>query len=175
MKFNLKIKPLTDLFFKLDKKIRYVVVIIAAALIFFMLPDFSKPSSASKTTLTAVKSDSEKRLGERLSTIVGVTRAQVFITYADDGEIEYVTEDKANTKTDSEDNGKTSSQAQNEKKPVLGGDKNIIVKNRKTPDIKGVCVFYSGEDTGIVRERLYSAVKGSLGVEPHKIEVVLVK
>jgi stage III sporulation protein AG len=49
------------------------------------------------------------------------------------------------------------------------------VKNRKTPEIKGVCVFYSGEDTPTARERLYSAVKGSLGVELHKIEVVLVK
>jgi stage III sporulation protein AG len=171
----MKIKPLADLFFKSDKKIRYAAVIIAAALIFFMLPDFGKPARQQKTAAPAVRADYEKKLGERLSAIVGVNRAQVFITYADDGEIEYVTEDKANTKTDGGDGGKTSSQEQNEKKPVLGGDKNIIVKNRKTPEIKGVCVFYSGEDTAAARARLYSAVKGSLGVEPHKIEVVLVK
>ena len=66
----------------------------------------------------------------------------------------------------------TSTETQTERKPVYDGEKNVIPKTQYMPEIKGVCVFYSGKDDSITEDKLYRAVKGSLGVGIHKAEVI---
>ena len=174
----MKWRSIISKFTQLDMKIKIISIIFVVAILFFTLPEYNKPNTKSdnlSNDIQTLKNTTEKNLSEKLSKIVGVTKAEVIITYEDDGVIEYVTEDKKTEKADSEEGKKTSVQTQVEKKPVISGDKNIIIKSRKAPAIKGVCVFYSGGSDGLTVERLYSAVKGSLGVELHKIEVVLVK
>ena len=55
------------------------------------------------------------------------------------------------------------------------GNKNIVAKTQYMPEIKGVCIFYSGIYSKKTEDKLYRAVKGALGVELHKIEVIHTK
>ena len=159
---------------KLDNKIKIVGFLFLVAIILVLMPSqVKKAPKKNGTEVEALKTDTEKALSEKLSKISGIEKADVMITYENDGVFLYQTDDKINTKEDN-DEKKSSSQAQTERKTVFDGGKNTIIKSRKMPEIKGVCIFYSGKKDILTEKSLYNAVKGSLGVELHKIEVIYI-
>lgn len=162
-------------FNKLDNKIKIVIIIFIVGIILMLIPQNGKIQKNSQTNAQINVEKVEKKLAENLSKLVGVKKAVVQITYENDGEIEVVTEDKLNSKTDTEAGKKASSSTQIDKKPVFNSEKNIIIKERKLPTIKGVCVYFVGENTEEVQKKLYEATKNSLGVELHKITIVEMK
>ena len=170
-------KLLIEKFKTLDKKLKIVGLIFVTAVVFVLIPTSEGKRSHLKNevNIESMKKETEKSLSVKLSKIVGVNKAEIVITYENDGIYEYQTDDKANLKTDSEEGKKTSHQTQIEKKTVFDGGKNTIIKSRKMPGIKGVCIFYSGENNDQTRKNLYNAAKGSLGAELHKIEVIHIK
>lgn len=117
-----------------------------------------------------IRQKEENRLGKMLSSVKGVEEATVFISYKDSGNIDVVNEEKEISKKDSNDK-----EIQTERKPVYNSDKNTVIKKITLPVINGVCVFYKGDDSKNTRENLSKAVKGALGVELYKIEVVVLK
>lgn len=159
-------------FNKIDNKIKIIIVVFIVGILFVLIPTNSKMK---KSDMIDVKMDTakiEKKLSDNLSKLVGVKKAVVQITYENDGEIEVVTEERINNKTDADGNTKTSSSTQIDKKPVFNAEKNIIIKERKLPTIKGVCVYFVGENSEEVKQKLYDATKNSLGVELYKITIV---
>jgi len=170
-------KLLIEGFKALDKKLKIVGIIFVVAVVFVLIPTSGTKKSQIRDdiNLEAIKRETEKNLSVKLSKIIGVEKAEIVITYENDGVYEYQTDDKSSLKTENEDGKKTSHQTQLEKKTVFDGGKNTIIKTRKMPEIKGVCIFYSGENSDLIHKSLYSATKGSLGVELHKIEVINIK
>lgn len=162
-------------FSKLDIKIKIVIIIFIVGIIFILIPQNGKGAKNNQSETRINVEQVEKKLGENLSKLVGVKKAIVQITYENDGEIEVVTEDKLNSKTDIENGKKSSASTQIDKKPVYNSEKNIIIKERKLPTIKGVCVYFVGDNTEEVQKKLYDATKNSLGVELHKITIVEMK
>jgi len=162
---------------KLDKKIKFVGIIFIAAIFFVLIPTSAPKKNTEKNEISIedLKNKTEKELGIKLSKITGVDHAEILVTYLNDGVYEYQTDDKSSIKNDNDDEKKTSLQTQIEKKTVFDGGKNIIIKSRKMPEIKGVCVFYSGNQDEKTTERLYNATKSSLGIELYKIEVIHIK
>ena len=170
-------KLLIEGFKALDKKLKIVGIIFVAAVVFVLIPTpgAKKPQPGDNINAEVIKKETEKNLSGKLSKIVGVEKAEIVITYENDGVYEYQTDDKSSLKTENDNDKKTSHQTQTEKKTVFDGGKNTIIKSRKMPEIKGVCIFYSGENSDRIHKSLYNAAKGSLGVELHKIEVINIK
>ena len=169
-------KLLIEKFKAVDNKIKAAGIIFLVAIIFILVPT-GKNTVSEKTNMNfeVIKKETEKELSIKLSKIVGVERAEIVITYLNDGILEYQTDDKIDMKNDKENEKKTSHQTQIEKKTVFDGGKNTIIKSRKMPEIKGVCIFYSGDENEKTIKNLYSAARGSLGLELHKIEVINIK
>jgi stage III sporulation protein AG len=159
-------------FNKIDNKIKIVIVVFIVGIIFILIPTNGKTPKASKLDPQMDPAKIEKKLGDNLSRLVGVKKAIVQITYENDGEIDVITEDRVNNKIDTEEGKKTSQSTQIDKKPVFNSEKNIIIKERKLPTIKGVCVYFVGENSIEVQNKLYEATKNSLGVELYKITIV---
>ena len=166
-----------DKFKALDRKIKIAGIIFIAATIFVLMPSSSPKNERVKNNsdIEILKKETEKELNIKLSKITGVDKAEIVITYLNDGFYEYQTDDKSSIRNDDDDGKKTSLQTQIEKKTVFDGGKNTIVKSRRMPEIKGVCIFYSGNEDEKTKLNLYNAAKGSLGIELYKIEVIHVK
>ena len=86
-----------------------------------------------------------------------------------------MTEEKTMLKKSKNSNETNNTETQIDKKPVFDGNKNIVAKTQYMPEIKGVCIFYSGNYSKKTEDKLYRAVKGALGVELHKVEVIHTK
>lgn len=158
-------------------KLPFVLILFFIGVLLLILPSGNKKKTVDKKSyeidISSYRHNEEKRLNEMLSMVKGVEEAKIFITYADNGVIEVLNEEKNVWKK--EGNGMVGSETQSEKKPVYNGDNDTIIKKRTAPTISGVCIFYRGDDNEKTRDRLFRAAKGALGTESHKIEIVLLK
>ena len=170
MKLSDKIKPLL----KNDKnKMVFIIAIFFLGAILLLFPSGEKKISQENDTffdIEKIRLNEEKRLEKMLSMMKGVEEANVYISYKDIGTIDVVNEEKDISKKATSDN-----EIQTERKPIYNSDKNTVIKKLSTPTISGVCVFYKGDDSKVVREQLSRAVKGALGVEIYKIDIALLK
>lgn len=159
---------------KNDKnKLILIAVVFVAGIFLLVFPDEPKEASVSTESffnIEKIRKQEELRLEKMLSQMKGVEEASVFISYKDSGSIDVVNEEKDISKKNSDDK-----ELQTERKPVYNSDKNTVIKKITSPCISGVCVFYKGDDNKNTRENLSKAVKGALGVEIYKIEVVVLK
>lgn len=178
----MKLTSMLNKIFKIksDSKINpSVLLLLGGVLIIALSGIFSfedKPKETKESSeIYEVREKEEKRLEKILCKVGGVKTASVLISYSNNGITEALTEEKSvlrNSKSLSEINN---TETQTEKKPVFDGDKNIVSKTQYMPEIKGVCVFYSGTEDKETEDKLYRAVKGALGVELHKVEVIHTK
>ena len=53
------------------------------------------------------------------------------------------------------------------------GDEKPVVVRQISPGIKGVTVIVQGTEETALKYKIYNAVKSALGVDAHKIEVIL--
>ncbi len=161
---------------KFPKRLIVVSVLFLIGTVFLLFPsgdEKKKSQSSYELDISEYRDVEEKRLNTMLSSVKGVEKAYVYITYSDNGYIEVLNEEKVVIKK--EGNSDRLNETQTEKNPVYNNDNNTVVKKRHTPTVSGVCIFYKGDDNEKTRDRLFRAAKGALGTESHKIEIVLLK
>lgn len=163
-----------------DKKIKPAVILLMCGVVIILFSGLftssgSKKEVKNKPDINEIRTSEEKRLGKMLCKVDGVKDAVVLISYKNSGITEAMTEERSVLKKSQNLKETNNSETQLEKKPVFDGDKNIVSKTEYMPEIKGVCVFYSGTYDKKTEDKLYRAVKGALGVELHKVEVIHTK
>lgn len=146
--------------------------IILIALSSFSVPAIPKKEKSEEISISDIRSLEEKRLEKVLEKVSGVKNVTVMISYKNSGILEALTEEKTILKNSKSINEINNAETQTERKPVYDGNKNIITKTQFMPEIKGVCIFYSGEKSEETENKLYRAVKGALGIELYKAEVI---
>lgn len=146
-------------------------VFLVAASLLFSSPNESQTEEKSRK-IEDFREQEEKRLKKIICEIDGVKNAEVLISYNNNGVAEAMTEEKTVTRTSDSFDKANNKETQTEKKPVFNGEKNIIEKTQYMPEIKGVCIFYSGISDKKTEDKLYRAAKSALGAELYKIEVI---
>ncbi len=153
-----------------NQRIKLIVMLFILAFILLMFPQTptKKASNSQPANMMNQPDLQAEELEALLSELTG-NKVRVMVAYADSGELEIVREETttADTKTATGETQHTTDQ-----KPVLDANKNIQIKNKHQPRIKGVCIFYFGPYERETEDLLYRAAKSSLGADLHTVEVV---
>lgn len=162
---------------KEDGKKNYAfMLLVAGALAILISTLFSsgdKPKTdEKKAQIGEIREAEEKRLEKILCNLDGIKSVKVLISYENSGTLEALTEERVVEKRSMGTDKTGGNEMQTEKKPVFDGSKSIVAKTENMPEIKGVCIFYTGAYDEKTEDKLYRAAKSSLGAELHKIEVV---
>ncbi|MBP3447572.1 MAG: hypothetical protein J6K51_00945 [Clostridia bacterium] len=157
-KLNLKVK----------NKSAFIVLLFLAGAILLLLPSPEKKQAFSDPQVNMInQTDQTKKELEKLLTKLVGCKVRVLITYADSGEIEVIQEENISTQTQ-----KDITQSQKETKPTLDSNKNILVKKRSQPNIKGVSVFCFSPYQASLADTLCRGAAQALGAPLHTVEVV---
>lgn len=151
-----------------SKKNLLVIGLLIAGIILLLLP--SGTSDKKEVNKESIKNDSgiyeEERLEKILTSVSGIKSVNVMICYSDRGVKEYY-------KNKSEDIDE--SNIRSESKIVttrLDGNEIPVLRREISPEIKGVSIVADCNKKGM-KETIYSLTSKALGIEIHKIEVVI--
>ena len=151
-----------------SKKNLLVLGLLIAGIILIILP--SGTSNKNRVNDENVKKDlgiyEEERLENILTSVEGIKNVNVMICYSDSGVKEYY-------KNKSEDIDE--SNVRSDTKIVttrLDGNEIPVLRREISPEIKGVSIVADCSKKGM-KETIYSLTSKALGVEIHKIEVVI--
>ena len=163
------LEPLkTKLNVSVKQKSKLIILLIAAGLALMLVPSPGKKQSFSQDQVNMInQTDQTKKELEKLLTKLVGCKVRVLVTYKDGGEIEVVQEENTSTQT-----SKESSQSQKETKPALDQNKNILIKKRNQPAIKGVSVFCFCPYQKSLEDALCRGTAQALGAPLHTVEVV---
>ncbi|MBR5239264.1 MAG: hypothetical protein IKW04_01645 [Clostridia bacterium] len=152
------------------KRIKLIVMLLLIGTILLLFPSSpsKKASNSPPTNMINQQNLPTREFEELLSKITG-HEVRVLIAYADTGEVEVVSEETVTAETKS---ATGALQQKKDQKPVLDANKNIQIKNKHQPRIKGVCVFCFAPYSRETEELLYRAARGSLGADLHTVEVI---
>lgn len=153
-----------------ENKTKLILILFLVGIFLLLLPSPNKKevSLGSDVNMINQAEETKKELEKTLSELSGV-KVKIIFTHADTGNLTVVTEDSITSETNEKD---ASSTLQKNTKPLTDSNKNIIVKNRLQPTVKGVCVFYFGPYDKETETLLYRAAKSALGAEIHTVEVI---
>ena len=150
-----------------------VVAFVGIALLLFGGSFSSSKSKPEEKKVPAVSGRIEsKEIEKMLLHIPGVSKAYVLISYEDDGKVEYAYDSKGDS-FKKEGGGQ---QETADHKMVItrqSGEEKPVVVRQISPGIKGVTVIVQGTEETALKYKVYNAVKSALGVDTHKIEVIL--
>jgi len=152
-----------------SQRTKLIVMLFIISLIFLLLPSSSKKELNVKETNTINQPVFPVSELESLLTEITGTQVRVLVAYADSGSVEVISEESVVAETEP---ATGNVQHKTDQKPVLDANKNVQIKNKLQPRIKGVCIFCFGEYRRETEELLYRAAKGSLGAELHTVEVI---
>ncbi len=166
------------------KKIKKEQFLIGALIGILLLVIAIPVPKAEKNELTeAVKEEVSEReysleveLKEILQRISGVGRAEVFITYEDDGRIivekdESVSEELIK-EADSSGGTRTTTSTRNEKATVYGNADAPYVIQELSPRIKGILVVAEGGGNIAVKKQIQETIEALFGLDSHKISIM---
>ncbi|MBO5408215.1 MAG: hypothetical protein J6A61_02265 [Clostridia bacterium] len=153
-----------------DKKIKLILILFLTGAIFLLLPPNEKKEESSHVQVNMINHQerTKKELEKLLTKLTGETVRIVF-TQKDSGDFSVITEESLLVESNPENGTST---LQKDTKPITDSNKNIMIKNRQQPAIKGVCIFYFGTYQKEVENLLYRAAKSALGAEIHTVEVI---
>lgn len=125
------------------------------------------------------KGETEKKLEEILSSIDGVGKVKVMITYSSGSTFVplYDENNKMSNTTESDDSGGTRTIIENdEQKSIVykensDGTKEPITKNIESPKMEGAIITATGASSNEIKEKIISAVEAATGLATHKIQV----
>ena len=125
------------------------------------------------------KDETEKKLEEILSSIDGVGKVKVMITYSSGSTFVplYDENNKMSNTTESDDSGGTRTIIENdEQKSIVykensDGTKEPITKNIESPKMEGAIITATGASSNEIKEKIISAVEAATGLATHKIQV----
>ena len=123
--------------------------------------------------------ETEKKLEDILSTIDGVGKVKVMITYSSSSTFIpiYDENNKISNTTESDDSGGTRTIVENdEQKSIVykgnsDGTKEPITKSIESPKMEGAIITATGANNSEVKEKIILAVEASTGLATHKIQV----
>lgn len=155
---------------KENKKIKTVLILLFAGILLITFSKSPEKKEEIKSTyeeeILISRKETEEQLKKLLLSIDGVKKVEVMISFSDMGIKEYY---KDETEDFNESKSKT------DKKIVFKkyeGNEIPVLKREIYPEIKGVtvvadCVLKNAD------ELIFKAVKGSLGTDSHKIEIII--
>lgn len=166
------------------KKIKKEQFLIGALIgILLLVIAIPVPKAEKNEQTEAVKEEVSEReysleveLKEILQRISGVGRAEVFITYEDDGKIivekdESVSEELIK-EADSSGGTRTTTSTRNEKTTVYGSAESPYVIQELTPTIKGILVVAEGGGNMAVKKQIQETIEALFGLDSHKISIM---
>ncbi len=165
------------------KKIKHIEIIIGVIAVVLMIVIYAgvsakdKTSSAAKTENTAVyekNSDWEKKLADILSTVEGVGKTEVMITYASTTEKITANTTTTSNNTSTSNNGNTNSSTSITQAPVIvtnSGKSEPYITKEIMPEIKGVIIVAEGADNPVTRLAIMRAVQTALQINASNIEI----
>lgn len=155
---------------------RILVAIGTAGLCIIMLSSVFTGSSDDKKVKDEGKKDSssfcietEKKLEKFICALEGVSEAEVLITLGSEEELVFAKEGRTII---------TDEKKEEEKQYVMVGansGKSALVETVRTPEINGIAVAYSGNNSAAVREAIYKSVSTALNIPTSRIYVTLLK
>ncbi len=159
------------------KKQKLMPVLLVAAIGVFILLLGSGSTSSSKESMIVETTDTgayhqSAEIEKMIRQISGVNKAYVFISYEDEGKTEYAYDYKGDVARKAEDDLQENTNSQ----MVIArqsGDEHPVVIRRIRPTVKGVTVIVQGDGSAELKYQIFDAVKSALGVEAHKIEVIV--
>lgn len=155
---------------------RILVAIGTAGLCIIMLSSVFTGSSDDKKVKDEEKKDNssfcietEKRLEKFICALEGVSEAEVLITLGSEEELVFAKEGRTII---------TDEKKEEEKQYVMVGansGKSALVETVRTPEINGIAVAYSGNNSAAVREAIYKSISTALNIPTSRIYVTLLK
>ncbi len=174
-----------------DNPQRRIRLITAVGLAGILMISLSECSGNDKNTINEDKitqtqgvsvsaQELEKRLEDMIEHIEGVGEAIVMITFEDNGEKVYVSEEKMREETVRQEAGEKSEKVQqkneSEESYIMvdseNGGKTALVSHETAPKIKGVVVVCDGGDSPETVAKLNKTVKTALNIGSNRICVL---
>lgn len=112
-----------------------------------------------------LRCDTEKRLGELLSSIDGAGNVKVYLSFGSCQRYIYASEGRRSRSGD---------KTEEEDKYVMvgsGSEKSPLVETVEKPEVTGAVIVCDGGDSPSVREKMYKAASAALGISTAKIYV----
>ena len=180
-------KKINEMFNDTEKKklkplIFLAVICVLALIVISVMPD-GKKEEANVSTDPEVKTsasekeqkDLESKLTQILSKINGAGDVDVMITFQSSEEVVPAYNSNTTTETTKEQDssgGERTTTSSTENKTMITSNSNepVILKTSEA-EIKGVIVVASGANDQAVKELLYDAVKTSLQISCHQVEI----
>lgn len=152
----------------LENKKKLVILLLLAGMVLMLFPTTSKKQTSNSNHLNTINqtNPTQRNLEKLLSDLTGY-KVKVLLSYQDNGEIQVIQEENTLTEIQAE-----TSKSQLDSKPILDSDKNVIIKNRLQPKIKGVCIFYFGPYDPTVEDALCRGAAAALGAKLHTVQVL---
>ena len=181
-------KKINEMFNDTEKKklkplIFLAVICVLALIVMSVMPDGKKEEEANVSTDSEVKTsasekeqeDLESKLTQILSKINGAGDVDVMITFQSSEEVVPAYNSNTTTETTKEQDssgGERTTTSSTENKTMITSNSNepVILKTSEA-EIKGVIVVSSGANDQAVKELLYDAVKTSLQISGHQVEI----
>ena len=180
-------KKFNELFNDMEKKklkplIFLAGICILALIVISVMPDGKKEESnvstepETKTSATETeKEDLEGKLTQILSKINGAGEVDVMITFQSSEEVVPAYNSNTTTETtkeqDSSGGERTTTSSTENKTMITSNSNDPVVLKTSEAKIKGVIVVSSGANDPAVKELLYDAVKTSLQISGHQVEI----
>lgn len=149
-------------------KYPYLIVLICAVVVLLFSGSSSVKDDKAPTEAAAVQHTEAERLEDILSSIKGVGKVKVMITYSGTGEKEIAYNTKTSESQSSSTDGSSTSL---DKQAVLSGGSPMILKE-DCPEVKGVIVAAKGAESKTTRQMLIEAVTTAMNIAPHRVCVV---
>lgn len=179
-------KIVSDFIFKKDKS-QIIIMVGLIGIILISMSGFFEKGTNNKEKIPAQSQSLENRrekleqnLENIISSIEGVGKSKVLVTFENSAETVYATEEKKN-KEASEDKteGETTRKKETddcEKKYITikdgEGTEHALAVTEIEPKVKGVVVICQGGDNPIVKERVVEAIKTALNITSKRVCVI---
>ena len=132
------------------------------------VPEFPSDFSAVERS-DSYRADTERRLGNFLSSIEGAGEVKVYLTVGSDERYVYATEGRRSS---------SENRTEEERKYVMtgsGSEKKALIETIEIPVISGAVIACTGGGSPVVCERMYKAVSAALGIPSNKIYVTMLE
>lgn len=148
----------------------YLIVIILVGVLFMLIPADNKENKKEITTKEEIHIDYEKDLEDILSSISGVGKVKVMLTYSSSFE-KSIAYEKNIDRNEKKDGDSIVNETSSQNSVVMSDGEPFVIKEIY-PEIKGVVVVSDGANDIIVKQNILDAVTTALAIAPHKVCVV---
>ena len=149
-----------------NKKLIVIAVLFILGIILVFIPNGEKEPQKPDDGIAFSKEADERRLCDLLGEVDGVKDVKVMLSYTDKGTTEYYFDESKNLEDNSvkKDSHLATIRSDNGELPVI--------VREKMPEISGASVILSCNKK-VEEEVIYQIVSKALGIEIHKIQIVI--